>query len=83
MFIIDIPKFQCKVEATFNASIFNASCFRVNCTAAVGVVAGGLGGLSTSTILSLAGFELDAVLVSTDRNSSIKSHGDGSVKNYL
>lgn len=45
----------------------------------VGVmVDGGLGGASTSTTLSLVGFEL-AFLESTVRNSSIKSHADGSV----
>lgn len=72
-----LPKFQCNVEATFNASIFNASCFRVN-GAATGGAAGGLDGLSASTMFSLAGFELDVFFVSTDRNTSINWHGDGS-----
>lgn len=73
-----IPKFQFNVDATFSARIFKASCLRVNCN--VGVLAdGGLGGASTSTTRSLVGFEL-AFLVSTVRNSSIKSHADGSIK---
>lgn len=47
------------------------------------VKAGGLGGASISTTLSLVGFEL-AFFVSTDKNSSINSHADGSenVKEY-
>lgn len=67
------------MDATFKANIFKASCFRVNCTGVTMVSAGGLGGASMSTTRSLVGFELP-FLVSTDRNSSISSHAEGSVK---
>lgn len=71
------PKFQCNVAATFKASIFSASCFLVNCAGAGVVTAGGVGGASTSTTLSLVGLELK-FFVSTDTNSSINSHAEGS-----
>lgn len=50
-------------------------------SAGAGVVAdGGVGGASTSTTRSLVGLEVPLVpfLVSTDRNSSINSHAEGS-----